>query len=98
MGRRLAHTPSGKIRAALRQLWLRSRERAAALKANDYRCACCGVKQSRAKGRECSLDVHHIDGIEWEQIVELIRRHLLVCPDRLMPLCPKCHQKIHKTT
>jgi hypothetical protein len=33
MGKKLPYTPRSKVRAALRQLWLRSRERAAALKA-----------------------------------------------------------------
>lgn len=96
MGRKLLHTPSSKIRSALRRLWLQSRERSQALKIHDYRCACCGAKQSRRQGHECYLDVHHIDGVEWHEVIELIRRYLLVKPERLQPLCEKCHDKLHE--
>jgi predicted HNH restriction endonuclease len=96
MSRRLPHTPSSQIRTAMRRLWLRSRERAAALKATGYCCAECGKKQSRAKGRECSLEVHHIYGVtNWAEIEAAIRRYLLVSPDELVPLCKACHQAKH---
>ena len=96
MSRRLPHTPSSQIRTAMRRLWLRSRERAAALKATGYCCAECGRKQSKAQGRECSLEVHHVSGIPtWAEIEAAIRRYLLVAPDELVPLCPECHAKHH---
>ena len=98
MGKKLEHTPSSRIRAALRQVWLRSRERAAALKAHGNCCAQCGKKQSVAKGREVKLEVHHIDGItNWDEIIKAVRGHLLVHPSKLKPLCKECHGDIHAT-
>jgi 5-methylcytosine-specific restriction endonuclease McrA len=94
MGKRQANTPRSQVKSALRKLWLRSRERAAALKRAKYCCEECGVKQSRAKGREVYLDVHHADGIEWEKIMEYIYKHLICNPERLDVLCEKCHDKI----
>lgn len=93
MGKRLPYTPNSKIRACLRQLWLRSRERAQSLKNSKYCCVDCGIKQSAAKGREVKLEVHHKDGIDWDGLLELIRSRLLQTPDRLAPLCVDCHAK-----
>ena len=99
MSRRLPHTPSSQIRTAMRRLWLRSRERAAALKATGYCCAECGKKQSRAKGRECRLEVHHRNGVtNWQAIEEAIRRELLIQHDELVPLCKDCHSQAHHCT
>ena len=96
MSRRLPHTPSSQIRSELRRLWLRSRERAAALKATGYCCAECGKKQSRANGRECVIEVHHRSCItNWAEIEAAIRRYLLVSPDELVPLCKSCHESKH---
>lgn len=94
MGKRLLHTPNSKIRAALRQLWLRSRERAKALKETGYCCSDCGIKQSKAKGREVSLEVHHDPKIDWTGVIQLIRDRLLSVPQ--YPLCKECHKKKHK--
>lgn len=96
MGKRLAQTPSSRIRQALRLLWMRSRERGDALKNTGYCCSMCGVKQSRAKGKEVYLDVHHVHGIDWTGLIQLIRDRLLQTPDRLAPLCKDCHEKIAK--
>jgi predicted HNH restriction endonuclease len=93
VGKRLPYTPNSTIRAALRKMWLRSRERSKALKNTGYCCADCGVKQSTAKGREVKLEVHHIDGINWEGLIQLVRERLLQTPDRLKPLCRDCHAK-----
>jgi predicted HNH restriction endonuclease len=95
--KRLPYTPSSKIRAALRQLYLRSRERAAALKASGYCCERCGVKQSRAKGREVYVEVHHRAGIlNWKKVFEFIRAELLVGPEKLEVLCKECHKEEHE--
>jgi len=75
---------------------MRSRERAQALKNTGYTCCYCGIKQSSAKGREVSLDVHHLDGIDWDGLCDLIRKRLLQTPDRLAPCCKTCHEKITK--
>ena len=94
MGKKLPYTPNSRIRQTLRILWMRSRERAAALKNTNYCCAYCGVKQSTAKGREVKLDVHHLDGIDWGDIIAQIRERLLQTPDRLAPACESCHDRI----
>lgn len=89
-------TPNSRIRQALRLIWLRSRERSEALKNTDYRCSVCGVKQSKAKGREVALDVHHIEGIDWTGLINIIRERMLPSPDKLAPLCKGCHEKMGK--
>mgnify|MGYP000250373960 CR=1 FL=1 len=94
MGKKLPYTPNSKIRAALRQLWMRSRERAAALKATKYHCHKCGIKQSTAKGREVKLEVHHDPQINWDGIIQLIRDRLLNVNQ--YPLCKDCHKKEHQ--
>jgi len=78
-------------------LWLRSRERQAALKRDKYSCRCCGAKQSKAVGREIAVEVHHVDGItNWAEIESTIRMFLLVDPEYLRTLCKSCHEKEHK--
>jgi predicted HNH restriction endonuclease len=96
LGKKLLSTPRSKVRAALRQLWLRSRERLAALKREGYSCEECGKKQSRAKGKEIYVEVHHLDGIEWEKMIDYIFRHLLVDPAKLSVMCKECHKEEHK--
>lgn len=97
MGKRLENTPRSKIKAAIRQLWLRSRERAAALKREGYCCQHCSVKQSKAKGKEQKIEVHHICNIDiWADVIDLIADKILCHPDGLMVLCPDCHNKEHE--
>ena len=94
MGKKLTYTPNSRIKAALRQLWLRSRERAAALKRDKYTCGACSVKQSRAKGKEVFVEVHHLQGVvNWQDIYKFIRAALLCGPENLETLCPDCHKK-----
>ena len=88
-------TPRSQVKAAIRQLWLRSRERAEALKRDGYCCQECGVKQSTAKGKEQKVCVHHLDHISWENIISYIYRHILVEPNNLITLCEDCHKRIH---
>jgi hypothetical protein len=95
MGKKLPHTPNSKITAALRQLWMRSRERAKALKWTGYRCYDCGIKQSTVKGKEVKLEVHHNPRIDWGGIRELIRERLLNV--KQYPLCKSCHKERHDT-
>jgi predicted HNH restriction endonuclease len=95
MGKRLPYTPNSRLRSVLRQLFLRSRERAAALKRDKYTCQICGLKQSRVKGKEAYVEVHHKDGVmNWEQLFAVIRVYLLCDPKFLETLCDKCHEKI----
>jgi len=94
--KKMPNTPRSRIKSALRQVWLRSRERAAALKRTGYRCEECGVKFGKKTGAK--PEVHHKDGIDWDGIVDLIIERVLQHPDRLSPLCHDCHQKEHNET
>ena len=95
-------TPRSKVRAALRRLSLRSRERNAALKREKYTCERCGRKQSKAKGRdpETTVDAvqaHHRAGIaRWEQLIDLVYELLLTSPVTWEVLCKECHKECHK--
>ena len=94
MPTKLEYTPNSRIKSALRQLWLRSRERAKTLKMANYTCSCCGVKQSKAKGKEVKVEVHHREGIlNWLEVYRVIREQLLCEPDKMEVLCPKCHKE-----
>jgi predicted HNH restriction endonuclease len=97
MGKRLPTTPRSKVRQAIRQLWLRSRERATALKNAKYTCSVCGVKQSKAKGKEQKIEVHHREGIDnWDMIIDLIISKILCTPEDYDVVCPACHEKKHE--
>jgi len=94
MSKKLPYTPNNQIKSALRRLWLRSRERARRLKIDEYTCQMCGKKQSRAKGREVYVEVDHIRGVlNWDEIYAVLRKYLLVDPDKLRTLCKECHKK-----
>lgn len=96
MSKKKSTTPRGRVKAAVRQLWLRSRERAATLKRDNYTCQECGKKQSTAKGKEQKVCVHHLEGIDWELIIDYIFLNVLVNPDKLETLCPECHKKLEE--
>ena len=97
MSKKLLYTPNSKIRAALRQLFLRSRERQSALKRDKYTCQECDRKQSTAKGKEFKVQVHHNDGIEnWSALFKAVRKYLLCDPKFMNTLCKKCHKKEEK--
>ena len=89
-------TPLSIITHALRLLWLRSRERAAAVKREGNCCESCHRKGSKAKGREVAIEVHHRrDDIDWKGIAGYLRRNLLCEPDKLVVLCSACHAREH---
>lgn len=93
--RKLATTPRGKVRAMLSQIFLRSRERTAALKAAGNRCSACDTKfrhKATRNGPECKAQVHHLDGGGIDVVTDLIFTRLLCAPDRLQPLCAPCHE------
>ena len=95
MGKRLEYTPNSQIKSALRRLFLRSRERAATLKRDKYTCCECGVKQSKAKGREVSVECHHFLGVEnWGEVYSVVREFLLCDPEKMQTLCKACHKKL----
>ncbi len=89
-------TQRSRIKGMLRQIFLRSRERAEALKRDKYTCQHCGVKQSKKKGFEQKVQVHHKKGINvWDEVMDLIRDKIL-CQEHtedLETLCPECHKE-----
>lgn len=95
MGKRLPHTPRSRIKSALRQLSLRSRERAAVMKRDKNTCQICGVKGSVAKGREVKIEVHHKNGVEWEELIDFVYKKLLVNPKYMQCVCKECHKGGH---
>jgi 5-methylcytosine-specific restriction endonuclease McrA len=93
MAKRQPNTTNSQIRAALRRLFLRSRERAARLKQDKYCCQRCFAKQSKKKGFEVSVEVHHREGVEnWTALFEAVRKFLLCDPALLETLCAECHK------
>ena len=95
MAKKSLSTPRGRVRAALRQLWLRSRERNAAIKRENGCCEGCHRKQSAAKGKEFKVEVHHLNGIQWESMIDYVYRHLLCDPKHLQVMCKPCHDREH---
>jgi len=94
MSRRLPYTPRSQIRSALRRLWLRSRERGAAIKRDRYTCQICHRKKSVAKGKEFNVEVHHLQGIgNWDTVIDSIYENILCDPKNLVTLCKECHKK-----
>ena len=88
-------TSKARIKGMLRQMWLRSAERSTALKRDGYCCQECRIKQSKKKGHEVKINVHHIEGIDvWDDIIDLISENLLCDPDKLQTLCVDCHEKL----
>ena len=94
-------TPRSQIVHALRLLWMRSRERGAALKRDEHTCQACHRKASAAKGKEFKVEVHHCrtegaDGIDWNGLADYVYRQLLVEPAKLVTLCHDCHAAEHE--
>lgn len=88
-----ARTPRSQIRSALRRLFLRSRERAAALKRDKRTCRRCCKKHSVKRGAEVYVEVHHVGGVQnWDTLIEAVYECLLCSPDRLETLCKECHR------
>lgn len=89
----LQKTPRSRVKDALRRLWLRSRERAYAVKRDGYACQKCGIKQSKAKGKEVVIECHHVKGVgNWERLIDMVYEYLLTSPDDLQTLCKDCHK------
>lgn len=96
MAKKSLFTPNSQIRSALRMLFLRSRERATAIKRDKYTCVKCGSKQSKAKGKEVRVEVHHKEGVlNWEGLFNAVREYLLCSPDELEVKCVTCHKEEH---
>ena len=96
MSKKQPSTPRSRVKNSLRMLFLRSRERAAAIKSVHNTCVACGAKGSAAKGREVKIEVHHKDGIgNWNKVIDEVFRELLCAPENLECLCKECHGKRH---
>jgi len=89
-------TPRGKIRSAIRQLWMKCRERSSAEKDQKYTCQRCGKKKSVAKGREVKTEVHHRTPCNWEGVIDIIIDQILMTPEDYEVLCKGCHKKEHE--
>lgn len=91
------HTKKAVIVAGLRQIWLRSKERANRLKYDSYTCQNCHKKASKAKGNEFKVQVHHKHGVlNWDAIIEALNENLLCDIDKLETLCKECHKEKDK--
>lgn len=95
MSRKKPTTPRSRIKNAIRMVWLRSRERAAAIKREKNTCQRCGAKGSVKKSHEVAIQVHHIDGIDWDGVVDLVIARVLPSPERLEVICKNCHANEH---
>lgn len=90
----MKQTPKTHIVRHLRLLWLHSKERAEALKLGKYSCSDCGIKQSKKKGHEQKVQVHHKEGVgNWDKVITSIRKEILCSSEKLEVLCPSCHLK-----
>lgn len=67
-----------------------------AIRRDGYTCQVCGIKQSKVKGREVKVEIHHLDGgVEnWPELIEAVRKYLLCDPDKMRTLCEDCHRKL----
>lgn len=94
---KLPITPKSQIVSALRLVWLRSRERAAAIKRDLNTCQVCGKKASVSKGKEVRTEVHHLQpgDINWDRIINVVRSELLCNPKGLITLCKEHHLECH---
>jgi hypothetical protein len=90
MGKKLPYTPASKIAGWIRRGWTQSRERAKIVKEANYTCVRCKRKQSRAKGKVVKIEVHHIDRINWENVIRIVREEVLDKPQEV--LCKECHK------
>lgn len=88
--------PRARIVSALRILWLHSPERRAAIKRSGMKCECCEKRLFRTRKEGDVPEVHHVDGVSWTMIIELIIDQLLVPADRLLVLCKSCHHAADK--
>lgn len=88
-------TPRSRVKNAIRMLWLRSRERASALKMAKHTCGDCNRKGSKAKGKVVDIRVHHAKGIDWDGVVDIIIERVLQTPHDYEVLCKECHEKRH---
>ena len=83
------------VRAGMRRMWLRSRERGTAMKLAKRACSCCGAKQIVATP-DVRLEVHHTKGIDWEDMIDMFFERVLQRPEDYTVLCKVCHLAEHE--
>ena len=54
-----SRTERHRIKGMLRQMFLKSKERNACLKRDEYTCQICKRKKTTKKGKELNVEVHH---------------------------------------
>lgn len=87
-------TTRNRIKGELRRLFVKSTERSEAMKRDKYTCQICNKKQSKKKGFECKVEVHHINEIDWDIIIDILQEKLLCDASLLQVLCVDCHKRI----
>lgn len=97
----MAETSKTHIVRGLRKIWLHSKERGEALKRDKYTCQICQRKKSVSKKKfdetkqVRKLEVHHKESIlNWDEIIDCIRKNLLCDSEHLQTLCKECHEKV----
>lgn len=97
---RIPRTTRSQVWNVIRKLSLWSPEHAAALKASGHRCEVCGVKFSKALGKEVKGEVHHRTPIAETKmkalIIDLILTYVIPPYEQLQCLCKPCHELMHE--
>jgi formate-dependent nitrite reductase cytochrome c552 subunit len=78
-------------------MWFRSPEREAALRRAKtapglYACERCHKQLHRSAKKGETPQVHHVHGVTWTVIYQLIVEQLLCDASRLLVLCKDCHR------
>lgn len=42
------------------------------------------------------MQVHHKNGIDWQEVIDYIRNNVLCKPEDLEIVCDNCHKEHHK--
>lgn len=88
-------TPRSRVKSVLGRVFLYSRERAAAVKRAAGHCERCG-RPIDARGITGDRpEVHHLDGLSWGTILDVIFDRLLCDVSRLLVVCKRCHLEAH---
>lgn len=87
-------TLRSRIKGELRRLFVKSNERSEAMKREHYTCQICKRKQTTKKGCELKVECHHVNGINWDKLIDVIQSMLLCDASELQVLCVDCHANL----